>query len=227
MNPIQHNIRLDLKRHVRHTLLGGCIVMAGVLALGSALAQGVPTLPATSAAPADPYLYMEDLQDANASRWADAQTSQTLDAVRKMPGFDERYRANLKALSDRELNIQYPASEAGFIYNHYRAANQPKGVWRRTTLEEYRKPRPNWQTLINLDSHNRNEPVDWTWSGATVQPAVLQDLAQRPVRALIRLSPKCCLNRATASPRRVTPSPPSIWWSMSCAICKAAWWFTT
>jgi prolyl oligopeptidase len=169
-------------KHVRNSFgrqgLRGYACLAGLLWWGSVLAQALP----------DPYIGMENLQDPNATRWVDEQSVRTLETVRKMPGFEERYKANLRILSQREFNIQFPSSSDGLVYNHFRTAGQPKGVWRRATMDEYRKERPEWQTLLNLDSYNRGEPVDWTWAGAQVQPAVLQDPKRRSVRALVRLT---------------------------------------
>ena len=38
-----------------------------------------------------------------------------------------------------------------FYYNFWRDARHVRGVWRRTTLEEYRKAEPAWETVIDLD----------------------------------------------------------------------------
>jgi prolyl oligopeptidase len=138
--------------------------------------------------PADPYLWLEDLKNPTATQWVDAQSLRALDSIKKMPGFDERYKANLRVLTQREFNIQFPTTVGDFMYNHFRTANQPSGVWRRAVLDEYRKPRPDWQTLLNIDAYNKNEPVNWTWGGAEVQPVSLQKTDQKNVRAMVRLS---------------------------------------
>jgi prolyl oligopeptidase len=136
----------------------------------------------------DPHLWLEDLKNPTATQWVDEQSVRALDSIRKMPGFDERYKANLRVLTQREFNIQFPSTVGSFIYNHYRTANQPSGVWRRAVLDEYRKPRPDWQTLLNIDAYNKNEPVNWTWGGAEVQPVSLQKVDQKNLRAMVRLS---------------------------------------
>jgi hypothetical protein len=99
-------------RNFKHTFQRrtrlACLGLFGVLwlgCLGGALAQSMsdPHLP-------DPHLWLENLQDPKATEWADQQSTRTLDAVKKMPGFDERYRANLQVLTQREFNIQIPTS---------------------------------------------------------------------------------------------------------------------
>ena len=153
-----------------------------------ALALASTCLLAPAQTVTDPHLALEDLKDAASTRWVDEQTDRTLGAVKKMPGFEERYKANLKVLTQREFNIQYPSTVAGVIYNHYRAANQPGGIWRSTSMEEYRKARPDWRVLFNIDAYNREQSENWTWGGAQVQPLALQNKDGTNVRALVRLS---------------------------------------
>jgi prolyl oligopeptidase len=148
---------------------------------------------AQSQTPADAYIYLENLGDPVATQWADGQTSRTLDAVRKMPGFDERYKSNLRVLTQREFNIQYPNTVGEVIYNNFRDTTRPSGVWRSTSLEEYRKQRPSWQTLFSVDAYNREEVSNWVFSNAQVQPVNLPGLGApgaigKPQRALLHLS---------------------------------------
>ena len=137
---------------------------------------------------------MEDLADAKATQWVRGQTRRTLSEVRQMPGFKERYDSNLKILTRREFNIQYPTTVGDVIYNNYRDANNPNGVWRSTTLDEYRKDqRPNWRVLFRVDAFNQEDKGNWTWAGAQVQPVNLpstgsQGMNGSPKRALIFLS---------------------------------------
>src|SRR5690606_37864869 len=57
-----------------------------------------------------------------------------------------------------------------WYYNFWRDKQDPRGVWRRTTLEEYRKPQPKWETVLDLDALNRAEGLtgdrQWVWHGA-------------------------------------------------------------
>lgn len=60
-----------------------------------------------------------------------------------------------------------------------------KGIWRRCTLEEYRKPEPQWETVLDLDELSAKEDVTWVWHGSTV----LDEGEGVPVeRVLLKLS---------------------------------------
>ena len=45
-----------------------------------------------------------------------------------------------------------------------RQAQHQRGLWRRTTLEEYRKPEPAWETVLDLDALNAAEGTQWVLS---------------------------------------------------------------
>ena len=55
-----------------------------------------------------------------------------------------------------------------YYYNFWRDAKNPRGLWRRTTLEEYRKASPNWEVVLDLDLLGKNEKENWVWHGAQV-----------------------------------------------------------
>jgi prolyl oligopeptidase len=166
------------------------LCMACLLTLGAS-----PTRAQTTPIQApDPFEYMEDLANTKATTWVREQTRRTLSEVRDMPGYKARYENNLKVISRREFNILYPSTVGDVIYNNYREATFPSGVWRSTTLDEYRKDqRPNWRVLFRVDSFNYEEKTNWTWGGAEVQPLNLpgpasQGLNGSPKRAMIFLS---------------------------------------
>ncbi|MGO1542542.1 MAG: prolyl oligopeptidase family serine peptidase, partial [Luteimonas sp.] len=51
-------------------------------------------------------------------------------------------------------------------YNFWRDKDNERGIWRRTTLEEYRKDSPDWELLLDLDALNAEEGENWVWHGA-------------------------------------------------------------
>jgi prolyl oligopeptidase len=77
------------------------------------------------------------------------------------------------ALDHRFLEIldsdaRIPAIEkiGPYYYNLWRDRKNPRGLWRRTTLEEYKKAKPNWEIVLDLDALGEEEKVNWVWHGA-------------------------------------------------------------
>lgn len=44
----------------------------------------------------------------------------------------------------------------------------PRGLWRRTTLEEYRTDSPQWEIVIDVDALAAAEEENWVWDGAGI-----------------------------------------------------------
>ncbi len=53
-----------------------------------------------------------------------------------------------------------------WYYNLWKDAKNPRGLWRRTTLAEYRKAEPAWETVIDVDALGAAEKENWVWHGA-------------------------------------------------------------
>jgi prolyl oligopeptidase len=74
-----------------------------------------------------------------------------------------------------------PTRRGGLLYNFWRDAAHPRGLWRRTTLDGYRTDAPQWEVLLDLDALALREGEDWVWAGAATLPPLHE-------RALLRLS---------------------------------------
>ena len=134
-----------------------------VLCLASALSFSIGAQ--TVSPPDDPYLWLEDVQGERALTWArerNAQSQATLEAV---PGFAQT-RARLLEVLDNRDQIPYITRRGDHVWNFWKDATNKRGLWRRTTLAEYRKPRPQWETLLDLDALAKTENENWVWAGA-------------------------------------------------------------
>ncbi len=123
--------------------------------------------PATAAAPtpADPYLWLEEVQGERALAWVREKNAASEAVLVTDPGFDERRRQIREVLDSRE-QIPYVNRQGDWLYNLWRDAANPRGLWRRTTLAEYRKAQPAWETVLDLDALGASEKENWVWSGA-------------------------------------------------------------
>ncbi|MET3493578.1 prolyl oligopeptidase family serine peptidase [Variovorax boronicumulans] len=124
---------------------------------------------------------LEQLNGPEALAWVQARTAEARQLITALPDYARRYADTLDSVSSRDNNIQFVRAHRGHLYNFYSTANQPNGVWRRTTLAEYRKEHPSWQVLIDLDQLGRQEGRAWTFSSYVTSP--------NGERALVYLSP--------------------------------------
>ncbi|MEU2662177.1 prolyl oligopeptidase family serine peptidase [Micromonospora sp. NPDC007220] len=116
----------------------------------------------------DAYLWLEDLDGADAARWVRDRNAETVAALTGGEAF-EALRAELRQVLDADDRIPYPGWRGDHLYyNFWTDAARPRGVWRRTTLEQYRRPEPEWDVLLDLDALAAEEGENWVWGGATV-----------------------------------------------------------
>src|SRR5262245_4079618 len=113
----------------------------------------------------DPYQWLEDVHGADALSWVEAQNAQTLAALAG-PDF-ERDREAFRAILSAPDKIPFVAKRGPYLYNLWQDKTNPRGLWRRTTMQSYRASSPEWMTLIDVDALARNEGEDWVWHGCT------------------------------------------------------------
>ena len=142
-------------RTARGALLLPLILLAG--AAGALHAQGSVVN--------DPYLWLEEVQGDSALAWVRAQNARTEAALGAAPGFSA-LESRIRAILDSDANIPDVSKIGPYYYNFWQDAEHERGIWRRTTLEEYRKTEPDWETVIDLDALNREEKENWVWHGA-------------------------------------------------------------
>jgi prolyl oligopeptidase len=116
----------------------------------------------------DPYLWLEQLDSAPVSAWVAARTAETVAAL--CDDQFERDRAAALLILDAPDRIPWIARRGPSVYNFWRDGNNPRGLWRRTTLARYRSGAPAWEIVFDLDALAEAEDEDWVWQGCTALP---------------------------------------------------------
>ncbi|QRF57234.1 prolyl oligopeptidase family protein [Variovorax paradoxus] len=113
----------------------------------------------------DPFLWLEDIDGTQSLDWAKARNAETVQRHAQSARFRQIEQGLLEVLdSDDRIPMVYKVDT--LYYNFWRDKAHPKGLWRRTTLEEYRKPQPAWETVLDLDALAAAEGENWVWHGA-------------------------------------------------------------
>ena len=138
-------------------LAQACLV-AGLVAAGAAHAQEPNVAD-------DPYQWLEDVTGDRQLAWVRAQNARTDAALASTPEF-KAMETGIREVLDSDAKIPGVQKIGDYFYNFWKDRNHERGVWRRTTLEEYRKPNPAWETILDLDALNKAEGENWVWHGA-------------------------------------------------------------
>jgi prolyl oligopeptidase len=133
-----------------------------VASLGAGFAAHAQT---QEAAVSDPHQWLEAVEDPKALAWVRAENAKAEAELAATPEF-KRLEADIRAILDSDAKIPVVEKIGDHYYNFWKDAQHERGLWRRTTLDEYRKPKPQWETLIDLDALNKAEGENWVWHGA-------------------------------------------------------------
>lgn len=129
----------------------------------------------------DDFIWLEGIRNEQALEWAQQQNSITLAAFTQGEHFDPIREKVLEGLNSPD-QIPGIGRFGEKWYNFWQDAKNPRGLLRRTTLEEFRKAEPQWETVLDIDALGKAEGKEWVYHG--VHP-VKPDFQ----RALIFLSP--------------------------------------
>ncbi|MET8747588.1 prolyl oligopeptidase family serine peptidase [Streptomyces sp. NPDC004728] len=116
----------------------------------------------------DPYLWLEDIDGEAALAWVAERNAETAAALSADAGF-AALKECLREVLDASDRIPYTVRRGAFLYNFWQDAGQVRGVWRRTTPEQYRKESPDWEVLLDIDALAAAEGEKWVWAGAQVR----------------------------------------------------------
>ncbi|HVX04129.1 MAG TPA: prolyl oligopeptidase family serine peptidase [Rhodanobacteraceae bacterium] len=159
----------------------GLFLALGVTVTGMAMANPPSSAPATSAMNDDSYLWLEDIHGTRSMDWVHAQNAITRKAFMESPEFDKT-RGEILEVLDSEARIPYVNRMSDYLYNFWQDKAHPRGIWRRTTLAEFEKADPKWETVLDIDALNKAEGKMWVFKGA-------QCMKPDYVHCLVSLSP--------------------------------------
>ena len=117
--------------------------------------------------PADPYLWLEEVTGEKPLEWVRERNTESVAALAGTDLF-KALEARVLGILDSKERIPMVTKIGDRFYNLWRDAANPKGLWRRTTLAEYRKPEPAWEIVLDLDALSAKEGENWVWHGASV-----------------------------------------------------------
>lgn len=119
--------------------------------------------------PDDPFLWLEDVLGERALAWVRERNSHAQATLQARPEY-EPIRAGLLEVMNAKERIPQVTRRGDFLYNLWLDEDHKRGLWRRTSLAEYRNPQPAWETVLDLDALAAAEGENWVWGGAVGLP---------------------------------------------------------
>ncbi len=152
--------------------LGAVVVAAALMAASQAGAKSVNTT-------SDEWAWLEDVHGARQLDWVKAQNAVALKTLKADPDYQKDYDQILAVL-DATDRIPYVSLVKNEAFNFWQDAQNPKGIWRVTSIADYAKPKPHWHTLLDIDKLAADEKENWVYKGVERAPSL--------TRALLSLS---------------------------------------
>ncbi len=124
-------------------------------------------LPLLIAAAPDPNAYLEEVEGPQALAQVKAWNALSLAKLAASPRFTAD-RARARTLLEDDARIADPDVVLGRqVYNLWRDAKNPRGLWRTASLDTFTSGKPTWRVLIDVDALGKAEGKSWVWKGAT------------------------------------------------------------
>jgi len=125
---------------------------------------------------------LEEVEGEKALEWVKQENDIALAALGD-PKSTELYTRVLSILDSKE-KIPHVRKIGPHLYNFWQDAQNPRGIWRRTTRESYKLKEPEWETLLDFDALGKEEGVSWVYKGHTL----LEEEGKDPTRTLMNIS---------------------------------------
>ena len=129
--------------------------------------------------------WLEEVEGEDALAWVKEQNADAISTFGE-PSAQPLYSRILASLeSDEKIPYIGRVLNGDAFYNFWTDADHVRGIWRRCSLAEYRKPEPNWEVVLDLDALGADEGVSWVWGGSTLLD---EGPGTRKSRVMVRLS---------------------------------------
>jgi len=112
--------------------------------------------------------------------WVESHNASTVTRLEADPRYQKLYAEALDIASAKD-RIPSPSFVHGEIFNFWQDADHLRGIWRKTSLADYRSQQPAWTTVLDIDAINAAEGKSFVWKGAACLPPDER-------RCLVRLS---------------------------------------
>jgi len=126
--------------------------------------QAVVSPPPPQTVVEDPNLWLEDVTGDRSLAWVRERNKSSQGELEAWRGFGALRDRILHILESKE-KMPYVTKRGHLYYNFWEDDEHRRGLIRRTTLAEYKKPKPAWESVLDLDALNAAEHESWVWKG--------------------------------------------------------------
>ncbi len=112
--------------------------------------------------PTDEFMWLEEVQGEKPLAWVKERNLETQKAIASRPNF-KRNEALIKKILLAKDRLPSITQMGNYFYNFWQDDAHVRGLWRRTTLNEYKKKSPKWETVLDVDQLAKKEKENWVF----------------------------------------------------------------
>jgi prolyl oligopeptidase len=119
--------------------------------------------------PQDENAYLEEVESPRAIEWVKARNHESEAAIQASPDYRD-IEADIRSEAFSPDRLAHGTIRNGYVYNFWQDDAHERGIWRRATIAEYARPKPQWELLLDLDALAKAEGENWVWREANCLP---------------------------------------------------------
>jgi prolyl oligopeptidase len=112
----------------------------------------------------DKYTWLEDINGERQLAWVKAENARTAAILEKESHF-AGFEADALKVLESPGRLPSPEFRGGVVYNKWQDAEHVRGIERRTTLEDFLKAEPKWETILDYDALSKQDLKSWVGKG--------------------------------------------------------------
>ena len=128
----------------------------------AAVALGLIAVPVSAGSEDDPHIWLEEVRSPKVDAWIAERNGRTEQRLTT----DRRYaalRGEALAILGAKDRIPLPNLTTAKVTNFWQDETHLRGIWRTTSLAEYGKAQPVWQTVLDIDALGKAEGKSWVF----------------------------------------------------------------
>jgi len=114
--------------------------------------------------PDSDYQWLEQVEDKKALAWVRENNKAAFSVLKGHTSYQQSFDANMTLLNSTD-RIAYATQRGDYLYNFWTDKNHKRGIYRRTTLAEYQKNSPVWETILDIDALAAKDGQSWVYKG--------------------------------------------------------------
>lgn len=117
----------------------------------------------------DDYLWLEEVDSEKSMQWVNQHNAITDEKLKSNPLYSNLYNQALTVLNNKS-RLPSISQKGKWLYNFWQDEQNPRGIYRKTTLKQFKKKKPKWQTILDMDAYSKQHGKNYDYHGMTCLP---------------------------------------------------------